>query len=230
MQAKRIGLLLLCVCGALVFGALGVWQIERRAWKLDLIARVESRVHSAPVAAPPRAGWTAIFAQQDEYRRVRVTGQYLNRRTVLVDALTELGPGYWVLAPLKTTDGVILINRGFVPPEHKSDYARPKGLVTVVGLLRATEPGGRFLRPNKPSANQWYSRDVEAISTSRGLSDVAPFFVDAEKAGGEEYPIGGMTVVRFRNVHLVYAITWFLLAGLSLTGVWLLIRPGNGLR
>lgn len=227
MRAKRISLLLICVCGAIVFGALGVWQIERRAWKLDLIARVENRIHSAPVSAPPKTRWTAISAQQDEYRRVRVTGQYLHGRTVLVDALTELGPGYWVLTPLKTNDGAILINRGFVPPDRKSDYARPQGLVTVVGLLRVTEPGGRFLRPNKPSANQWYSRDVAAISASRGLSNVAPFFVDAERVTGEEYPVGGMTVVQFRNMHLVYAVTWFFLAGLSLTGAWLVIRPGK---
>ncbi|PNB52537.1 Surfeit locus 1 family protein, partial [Pseudomonas sp. GW531-E2] len=32
------------LCAALV--ALGVWQIERRTWKLALIARVEQRIHA----------------------------------------------------------------------------------------------------------------------------------------------------------------------------------------
>ena len=33
--------------------ALGDWQIHRRAWKLDLIARVEARIHAAPTARRP---------------------------------------------------------------------------------------------------------------------------------------------------------------------------------
>ena len=32
--------------------ALAAWQLHRRAWKLDLIARVEARVHAAPAPAP----------------------------------------------------------------------------------------------------------------------------------------------------------------------------------
>ena len=48
-------LIALGICAALVFSglvALGLWQVERRAWKLDLIAKVEQRVHAPPVAAP----------------------------------------------------------------------------------------------------------------------------------------------------------------------------------
>ena len=33
-----------------------------------------------------------------------------------------------------------------------------------------------------PAGNRWYSRDVAAIATTRGLTDVAPYFVDAERA------------------------------------------------
>ena len=51
---------------------------------------------------------------------------------------------------------------------------------TVTGLLRITEPGGGFLRHNNPAANQWYSRDVQAIAAARGLTHVAPYFIDAE--------------------------------------------------
>ena len=41
----------------LVFAGLGIWQVERRSWKLDLIARVEARIDAAPVAAPGPAAW-----------------------------------------------------------------------------------------------------------------------------------------------------------------------------
>ncbi|CCD86037.1 putative SURF1 family protein [Bradyrhizobium sp. ORS 285] len=197
--------------------ALGVWQVERRAWKLDLIDRVGRRVHAAPVAAPDPAQWPAINRSDDEYKRVTLSGRFLNDRETLVQALTVEGPGYWVVTPLQTADGLVLVNRGFVPSERREPASRsagnPDGVVSVTGLLRISEPGGGFLRHNDPQANRWYSRDIAAIAAARGLSDVAPFFVDADATpnpGG--YPVGGLTVIAFPNNHLVYALTWFTLA------------------
>ena len=48
---KRPILIALALAATLAFAALGIWQIERRTWKLDLIARVEARSHAAPVDA-----------------------------------------------------------------------------------------------------------------------------------------------------------------------------------
>ena len=214
---KRAGFVALCLALAAAFAALGIWQVERRAWKLDLIARVEARLEAAP--ATPPATWTDDLA----YTRVRAHGTFLQDRETLVQALTERGAGWWVLTPLRTPHGVILVNRGFVPPERRA--APPTGRVTVTGLLRASEPGGGFLRSNDPAAGRWYSRDVAAIAAARGLGEAAPFFLDADATpnpGG--YPIGGLTVVAFRNNHLAYALTWFGLAALSLFGSGLVTR------
>jgi surfeit locus 1 family protein len=82
-----------------------------------------------------------------------------------------------------------------------------------------SEPGGAFLRSNDPANDRWFSRDVAAIAASKGLADVAPYFVDADATpvpGG--LPIGGLTIVRFRNSHLVYALTWYALAMMSTAG------------
>ena len=219
LVAMSVGALLLFSA----FVALGTWQVQRRAWKLDLIARVEQRVHAPPVAAPPQSQWSQVTAANSEYRHVRAAGTYLNESETLVQATTELGAGFWVLTPLRLADGsVILVNRGFVPPEKRDRLAHrssnravsegtpsggegiPSGdglahgasglahgageataLATVTGLLRMTEPGGGFLRGNDPGANRWYSRDVQAIAAARGLSRVAPYFIDADAAGGE---------------------------------------------
>ena len=54
---RRLLLTALCAARALLFAALGVWQVERLAWKLDLIARVEARVRAPPVAAAAPAHW-----------------------------------------------------------------------------------------------------------------------------------------------------------------------------
>jgi surfeit locus 1 family protein len=219
----------LCLFAAVAFTALGVWQVDRRAWKLDLIARVEARLHSPAVAPPPPRSWPALKGSQIEYRRVALSGRFAHDKETLVDALTELGPGYWVVTPLHTAAGVVLVNRGFVPAGRAAPATRrdgqPGGVVRVSGLLRLTEPEGRFLRANQPQRGRWYSRDVAAIARARGLGPVAPFFIDADATpnpGG--FPIGGLTVVRFRNAHLVYALTWFALAALSLVGLALTRR------
>jgi surfeit locus 1 family protein len=218
----RAILLALLAAAAVCCAALGIWQLERRAWKLDLIARVEARVHAPPVSIPLPG--QAIDAPHHEYRRVRLTGRFAHDRATLVDALTVEGPGFWVLTPLDTGARLVLVNRGFVPAAHRGDYARPAGPVTVTGLMRMPEPGGRFLRPNRPDTDQWYSRDVAAIARARKLGPVAPFFVDAEKNQG--YPMGGLTVVDFRNTHLVYALTWFALAAMAAFGIWRVRKSG----
>lgn len=221
------------------FLALGTWQVHRLAWKQDLIARVEARVHAAPTDAPGRDEWPQVSAARDEYRRVRATGIFLHDREALVQATTELGSGFWLLTPLRRADGeVLLVNRGFVPAGQRERAARqqnePAGEVTVTGLLRMTEPDGGFLRDNDPAADRWHSRDVAAIARARGLAEVAPYFIDAdaatppqagigplhERAGQPAWPRGGLTVIRFHNSHLVYAITWYGLALMVAGAVW----------
>ncbi|WP_457310876.1 SURF1 family protein [Sphingomonas sp. UYAg733] len=204
--------------------ALGTWQVKRLAWKRDLIAQVDARIHAAPVAAPGSADWPAIDAPRAQYLRVRLAGDFLLISPTLVQAATERGAGWWVMAPLLTRQGfVVLVNRGFVPtrvvPPPQS------GPVILTGLLRITEPGGGFMRSNDPARDAWYSRDVAAVAAARGLGSVAPYFVDLDAAsappGG---PIGGLTVIAFPNNHLVYAITWYILAMMVAGALVILLR------
>jgi surfeit locus 1 family protein len=231
-------LFFLSVLGIILFVgllALGTWQVYRRAWKLDLIARVDQRVHAPPVAPPGPAQWPDVTAASDEYRHVQLTGTLLNDRATRVQASTDLGSGFWLLTPLQTTDGsVALINRGFIPPDWKPDTSSdPAKPVTITGLLRLSEPHGRFLRANEPAAGRWFSRDVQAIAAARGLSHVAPYFVDADADAGRpgtNEPVGGLTVISFPNNHLVYAITWYLLALMVVLAAWRVWREEKRLR
>ena len=197
----------------LVLVALGIWQVQRLAWKTDLIARVDARVAAEAVPAPGPAEWAGLTAENAEYRRVTVTGEYAPDSDVLVQAVTERGPGFWVMTPLTTDSGwTLLVNRGFVAGDRRDDRPLPAGAQTVTGLLRLSQPGGAFLRANDPGAGRWYSRDTQAIAATLGLPEVAPYFIDAERMG-EGQPIGGLTVIAFRNHHLSYALTWFAMAG-----------------
>ena len=224
-----------------LFAGLGTWQVVRLQWKLDLIARVNARVHAAPAPPPSRERWAGITAASDEYRRVALHGTYLYDLTTPVQALTEEGSGYWLLTPMCTTDGsIILVNRGFIPAElgartrytqqrangNPCAHAGDNAAATVTGLLRTSERNGVFTRTNVPAEGRWYTRDVAAIAAARGLggtAPVAPFFVDAaahqNPPGSPDQPVGGLTVVNFPNSHLVYAFTWYALA-LMVGGAW----------
>lgn len=213
------------------FVALGVWQLQRLEWKRALVARVEGRIHAPAQPPPARSSWPWVNTERDEYRHVAIEGRYLGGRETRVQALTELGAGDWVLDPLETADGVILVNRGFVP-DGADPSPPPAGPATVRGLLRISEPGGGFLRRNQAGQDRWYSRDVAAIARARGLPDVAPYFIDAAATPGNTsgWPRAGLTVVRFRNQHLQYALTWFGLAVLTLWATWRLLTDERRMR
>lgn len=236
MTGRRV---LLWLAGALLLGvflALGAWQVQRLAWKNDLVARITARVHAAAVAAPAEGEWPAVQADPAayEYRRVRVEGDFLSDGERLVQAVTDRGAGFWVMSPLRGADGrVVWVNRGFVPSTAQWQTlrlsARCEGPATVTGLLRRTEPGGGFLRHNDPQAGRWYSRDVPALTAAAGLepSRVAPYFIDAgpdTPCATPQGPVGGLTVLQFPNNHLVYALTWFAMAAMTLAAMVFVAR------
>ncbi len=215
--ATRVVLALSLVALALTGIGLSIWQVQRRAWKHALIQAVESRSTASPIAAPGPDQWPRVSADRDAYRRVAFTGRFAHDREVLVQAVTERGGGFWVMTPLVGKRFTVLVNRGFVPPDRRAPSTRAagnsEGTATVTGLLRISEPGGGFLRFNDPKADRWYSRDVAAIASARALTRTAPYFIDADAtANSGGYPVGGMTVVRFSDNHLVYALTWAALA------------------
>ncbi|HTV84681.1 MAG TPA: SURF1 family protein [Dyella sp.] len=222
-----VALTLLAIVAAGVFAgfiALGNWQVRRLAWKTTLIEHVSQRVHAPPVAPPGPGEWAHVTADADEYRHVRVSGVLLNDRQTLVWTASDEGSGFWVMTPLRTDDGsIVMINRGFAPTDWCGRdghcAAGPAGEVTITGLLRMPEPQG-FLRHNDPARNSWYTRDVAAMAAARGLHDVAPYFIDADASpayGAQpSWPEGGKTVLDFPNNHLSYLITWYLLALMTL--------------
>lgn len=211
---------LITLLGLAVTIGLGVWQLERRVWKLDIIQRIETRIHAEPV---PLARAVELWRRDRDvdYLRVRLTGQFLHGQERHYYDISDGSAGWDIITPLVTSGGdVVLVNRGFVPDALKPAETRPQGLVSggveLTGLARAPGTQGRFVPDNDPAGNRWYWRDVPALLASlRGVDPAraVPFMVEAEAApvpGG--WPQGGATRLVIPNNHLQYAITWFSLA------------------
>jgi surfeit locus 1 family protein len=211
---------------------LGNWQVRRYHLKLRIAHDIATRVHAPPVDSPGPKQWPHIADGQLQYLHVRLHGRFIGSQT-LVRGSSSQGYGYWVMAPLRTDRGfIVLVNRGYIPPElpgtsASAKIAPPGGEVSLTGLLRLTEPRGGFLRHNQPQKDLWYSRDVAAIAAADHLpaDRIAPYFVDTDAAADESGPpFAGLTSIHVYNHSLGYAITWYLLALGTLLAAGIVIR------
>lgn len=205
------------IVGAFLIG-LGIWQLERLAWKNAIVARIEARTKNAPQRLPPPDAWDALKPFDYEYRRVTLTGRFDNAKEAYILRASADGPVYHVLTPLAlASGGTVLVDRGSVPAERRDPATRVagqlSGIVTVTGLMRPPESRNAFTPADVPSKDRFYTRDPAEIARHFELIDAAPFVVDADATpnpGG--WPKGGDTIVDVPNNHFSYALTWFGLA------------------
>ncbi|GHA30573.1 SURF1-like protein [Devosia pacifica] len=221
-----------------VFIALGFWQVERLGEKQALIAAVEERYTSEPVAFPPAQDWASLDPADLIFQPVEITGQYLPGQSVRI--FTSLasttargaasGPGYWVVTPFALQQGgTVFVNRGFVPDALIDDYmtaeSLPAGEVTIEGVLRAPEAASLFTPEPDPERRLAWVRDPGQLAAlaEDDLSPIAPMTLDLAAGPEGTLPQGGETVIEFPNNHLGYAMTWFGFALITpfLLGAWL---------
>jgi len=237
-----LGLLLPAFLVFCILIGLGVWQIQRKAWKEGLIAALTERLALPPQALPPAKAWSRLDPAHEEYRRVEFNAAFEPDREALVFASATAfrpdvdGPGYWVFAPARLVDGggVVMVNRGFVPQDRQDAKSRGAGDVAgplhIVGAMRWPDTRHWFTPNDDPAHNLWFSRDPAAIAAAKAIGPVAPFYVEQEAPmppGGLPQP--GKLVVSLPDNHLQYALTWFGLAAV-LAGVTVSFAVSSGRR
>jgi surfeit locus 1 family protein len=215
MRGKFIKVLIFGLSGIAVLLGLGIWQLERLAWKEGVIATLGQRLNANPVLL------AAEFDRvTDKYRRVAIDGRYLPGEAHMLTSVKFVGPGYLVIAPYETDDGrKVLIDRGFIPQPDK-DLARDIPAVPVTGALLWPDEIDGFTPDPDLKANIWFGRDVDKLAAQFGTE---PVLIVAESNPGPA-PIAQPLTVNIKNDHLGYAVTWFGLALVwaVMTGVALL--------
>jgi len=220
------------IVGVAILVGLGLWQLDRKVWKENLIAAMTTRLSREPADLPPRDRWGSLVPEREEFARVGFPAEFLDRQEALVYTAGSAlrpdvkGPGYFVFAPVRLAGGsLVIINRGFVPLDRRDPSSRaqgaPHGSVDIVGIVRWPETRGLFTPADEPQNNVWYLRDIKAIAEAKKWSTAAPFYVEQESPvppGG--LPLPGKLQVNLPDNHLQYAITWFGLA-LALASVYL---------
>jgi surfeit locus 1 family protein len=226
MNRSVVTATLFAIIGFAILLSFGVWQLERKAWKENLIATLNTRI-----AAPPQALSPSATQGANEFSRVRLRGAFVPDQSALVytpgSALRPdvTGPGYWVLSPLRVDGKTIVVNRGFVV--GKNEIAPPPiGDVELTGALRWPDESAMFTPADEPQNNVWYRRDPVVIAAAKGWGQVTPFFVEQDAPQLANAPRAGPLVVKLRNNHLQYVITWFGLAA-ALAAVYLVWLRGR---
>lgn len=223
-QMRRIGVpLLFGVFGVAILLSLGIWQMQRLAWKQAVIAEIDARIGAAPVGLP-----AAPDAEADRYLPVRVSGRLTGEELDVLVSRKQIGPGYRVISAMVTDDGRrVLVDRGFLPEDARG-LPRVVGDIEVTGNLLWPEEVDGFTPAPDAKRKIWFARDLPAMAAALKTEPLLIVARSDTKDGIEAMPVDSSAIP---NDHLNYAITWFLLAlvwsGMTVLLVWRMTRKAD---
>lgn len=219
---RLITVALFGAAGIAVLLALGVWQMQRLAWKEAILADIEARIAAAPVDLPATPD-----PQGDRYLPVTITGRIGADPVRVLVSQRGVGAGYRLVAALETAEGRrVMVDRGVLPVAAPLPPA-PEGPVTVTGNLHWPVERDGFTPANDLDENIWFARDVDALASHLRAEPVLIIAraIDPPEAAITPLPV---TSAGIPNDHLNYAITWFSLAvvwlGMTLFLLWRIRR------
>jgi len=208
MTRRMIVPLLIGLLGGAILISLGVWQMQRLAWKEGVLAEIAARISDAAVPLP-----ATMDPDADRYMPVTVTGRFTGEHVDVLVSRKQIGAGVRVIEAFETSDGRrILVDRGFLTDDDRAN-PRESGAATVEGNLHWPEETDSYTPPPDPATGLWFARNVPALA--QALDTEATFIVARKPTGGAIEPMP-VDTSGIPNDHINYAITWF-----SLAAVWL---------
>lgn len=199
--------------GVAILVSLGVWQLQRAAWKEELLAGIQAGIDADPVFLPEHVDPSMKYLPV--YLRGTTTGE-----EILILSGTQTQAGYQVISGFVTEDGRrIMVDRGFLPQDLRTVPRPPATLVVDGNLHWPDEKTAATPEPNLTD-NIWFAREVNRMAEVLGTE---PVLVVARATAGETQgitpiPIG---IEGIPNNHMNYALQWFMLAATwaGMTGV-----------
>ncbi len=210
MKRRIIIALLFGLVGAGVLIWLGLWQLERLQWKAVMLAQIEARIGSEPVAIP-----IDPISTRDQFMPVKMAGVILQDEIHILASVQKIGPGYRIISAYEMNGGRrVMLDRGFVAISAK-DAQRPEVAAEIIGNLHWPDEINSATPVPDVKRGIWFARDIVAMAKVLGTEPVLVVQRDSSEATLVTSPFP-VTSSGIPNRHLEYVVTWF---GLAL--VWL---------
>jgi surfeit locus 1 family protein len=208
MTRRMILPLLFGLFGCTILIGLGLWQVQRLAWKEGILAQISARLNDTPVPLPAMPDPVG-----DKYLPVSIAGRFTGPEIDVLISLKASGAGYRIISAFQTAEGrKIMVDRGFLPAGQRG-HPRTATAATIAGTLHWPDEVDRFTPPPDLAENIWFARDVPAMAATLGTE---PVLIVARTDTGDGIMPLPVDTAGIPNNHLNYAVTWF-----SLAAVWL---------
>jgi len=189
--------------GLIILLALGIWQVQRLAWKNALIEKISISVSRSPITIVPDK-----IDSGSQYLAVRANGEFLTEELHVLHSLKPYGPGFKIIKPFKLkSNEIILVDLGFVEEKNKSQE-RIIINSTITGNIFFPNETDFFTPEPNFDRNIWFSRNLKAIANY--LETIPILLVLSTSV--DEAVIATPLKSNLTNNHLQYAITWFSMA------------------
>jgi cytochrome oxidase assembly protein ShyY1 len=233
LRRPSVFAVLLTLFGVAAFCGLGVWQLQRAAYKVTVL----TRFHNAATA--PFVGLAAAAAdrQTDAYPHVRVTGRLETNRVYLLDDQMRAGRlGVMVLVPLVPTDSAqtLLVNLGFLAKMGPDATTLPDlpplpdRAVTLEGIYAPPPLPGLKLGGNPLTRETAWPKLVTWLDPqeiARDLSaSVYPHVLLTDPDPHSAYIRSWTANVMPPARHRAYALQWFTFAAAAIVMFFVLHR------
>jgi surfeit locus 1 family protein len=203
--------------------ALGQWQTRRAAEKEVIAARWLARESAAPLVL--QAG--ALTADELEYRRLRVKGEFIGGWPVYLDNRPYQGrAGFYLLMPFRIAGSsrYLMVARGWLPRNsaertRMAPFATPAGSIEIEGTVKRSP--ARLLQLGNPAPLQpnaiVQNLDLAEFSRASQLP-LLPFMLEqsgpatAQDNLVRDWPPPASGI----DKHRAYAFQWYALAAMAL--------------
>lgn len=204
MLRRMIFPLALGLVGCAILISLGIWQMQRLAWKEAMLAEIEAKIHNAPLALPE-----APDPARDRYLAVIAQGAFTGQVALVITSSRDGVAGVRVIEAFQTDTGrKVLVDRGFLPDEERT-RAFAVEPAAVTGNLDWPRETDSYTPPPDAKTGLWFARDVPAMAKALGTEPTLIVAVGPVVDGIAPMPVDTSAIP---NDHKGYAITWFSLA------------------
>lgn len=186
--------IILAFAGISLFVSLGLWQLDRAAFKEAIKIKFETHLDAEYRQFDARESLSELDLTEIEFQKLIMRGQYDLSRTILIDNQLHRGQaGYHVLSPftLNGVDKIVLVNRGWLALGESREQLPVIKVPPVDGLIRGivSIPNTGGFRMGEISLNDKWPQvipfiDIEAMQ-SQFQNRLLPLIIwlDSEQTG-----------------------------------------------